>query len=155
MLKGKGEQQAAPQSAHLWYGNLEKVTTNGDYEATFHLEQPQPSFLALLASGYSPVYPCHVPAAQMRTKPIGTGPFKFVEFKQNEASSCEATPTTGRRASPISTASSSPSCPTARRRCWASSAGRFDMTLPLDVTIPLLKDVKSQTPNADVRGHAR
>ena len=38
----------------------------------------------LLASGYIPVYPCHVPAAQMRTKPVGTGPFKFVEFKQNE-----------------------------------------------------------------------
>ena len=59
-------------------------TTNGDYEVTVHLKRPQPSLLALLASGYSPIYPCHVPAAQMRTKPIGTGPFKFVEFKQNE-----------------------------------------------------------------------
>jgi peptide/nickel transport system substrate-binding protein len=38
----------------------------------------------LLASGGSPVYPCHVPAAQMRQHPIGTGPFKFVEFKPNE-----------------------------------------------------------------------
>ena len=40
--------------------------------------------LALLASGQSPVYPCHVSPAQMRTHPIGTGPFKFVEFKPNE-----------------------------------------------------------------------
>ena len=40
--------------------------------------------LALLASGASPVYPCHVPPAQMRQHPIGTGPFKFVEFKPNE-----------------------------------------------------------------------
>ena len=38
----------------------------------------------MLAGAYSPVYPCHVSAAQMRTKPIGTGPFKFVELKQNE-----------------------------------------------------------------------
>src|SRR5690606_1350442 len=68
----------------IWYHNLEEVTTNGDHEATFVLKRPQPSFIALLASGYSPVYPCHVSPADMRTKPVGTGPFKFVEFKQNE-----------------------------------------------------------------------
>ena len=39
----------------------------------------------MLASGYSPVYPCHVLRPDMRTKPIGTGPFKFVEFKRNES----------------------------------------------------------------------
>ena len=38
----------------------------------------------LLASGWSPIYPCHVPAREMRQHPIGTGPFKFVEFKPNE-----------------------------------------------------------------------
>src|SRR5207248_8389465 len=39
-----------------WYRNLEQVTTKGDYEATFHLKRPQPAMLALLASGWSPVY---------------------------------------------------------------------------------------------------
>jgi hypothetical protein len=30
-----------------WYWNLDRVTTtNGDYEATFHLKQPQPALLA-------------------------------------------------------------------------------------------------------------
>jgi ABC-type transport system substrate-binding protein len=61
-----------------WYRNLAEVTTNGDYEVTFHLKRPQPAFLMLLANGFAPVYPCHVPAAQMRQHPIGTGPFKFV-----------------------------------------------------------------------------
>src|SRR5438132_13406233 len=28
--------------------------------------------------------PCHVSPAQMRQHPIGTGPFKFVEYKPNE-----------------------------------------------------------------------
>src|SRR5947199_5146702 len=28
--------------------------------------------------------PCHVSPAQIRQHPIGTGPFKFVEFKPNE-----------------------------------------------------------------------
>ena len=41
--------------------------------------------MALLASGASPVYPCHVSPAQMRQHPIGTGPFKFVEYKPNES----------------------------------------------------------------------
>src|SRR5207247_6222098 len=68
-----------------WYRNLEEVATNGDYEATFRLKRPQPAFLALLASGFSPVYPCHVLPRDMRQRPIGTGPFKFVEFKPNES----------------------------------------------------------------------
>src|SRR5690606_10191771 len=67
-----------------WYGNLERVSVDNEHQATFHLKRKQPAFIALLASGYSPVYPCHVPPAKMRTHPIGTGPFKFVEQKQNE-----------------------------------------------------------------------
>jgi hypothetical protein len=61
-----------------WYTNLTEVTISGDHEVTFHLKRPQPSILALLASGYSPIYPCHVPPATLRTSPVGTGPFKLV-----------------------------------------------------------------------------
>jgi peptide/nickel transport system substrate-binding protein len=61
------------------------VTTHGDYEVTFQLKRTQPAFIALLASGFSPIYPCHVSPRDMRTNPIGTGPFKFVEFKPNES----------------------------------------------------------------------
>jgi Bacterial extracellular solute-binding proteins, family 5 Middle len=48
-----------------------------------HATKPQPSLLAMLASGPSPVFPCHVSDRDMRTKPIGTGPFKFAEFKSH------------------------------------------------------------------------
>ena len=68
-----------------WYKNLKGVSTNGDHEVTFELGRPQPAILTLLASGYSPVYPCHVSPKKMRTAPIGTGPFKFVSLKQNES----------------------------------------------------------------------
>jgi len=67
-----------------WYRNLDRVGTNGDYEVTFHLKRPQPAFPMLLADGHSAIYPCHVSARDMRGHPIGTGPFKFVEFKPNE-----------------------------------------------------------------------
>ena len=66
------------------FKNLDQVTTDGDYTVTFHLKRPQPAFLMLIATGFAPIYPCHVPPAQMRQHPVGTGPFKFVEFKPNE-----------------------------------------------------------------------
>ncbi len=84
-LTGKSSDKLRVNPRKAWYRNLEEVTTNGDYEVTFHLKRPQPAFIALLASGFSPVYPCHVSARDMRNHPIGTGPFKFLEFKQNES----------------------------------------------------------------------
>jgi peptide/nickel transport system substrate-binding protein len=84
LLLGKTSEKLRLDPRKSWYRNLAEVTTNGDYEVTFHLLRPQPAFVALLAAGFSVVYPCHVSPAEMRHHPIGTGPFKFVEFKPNE-----------------------------------------------------------------------
>src|SRR6266446_4328378 len=62
LLTSKSGEKLRLNPRKSWYRNLEEVTVNGDYEVTFRLKRPQPSFLALLASGWSPVYPCHVPA---------------------------------------------------------------------------------------------
>ena len=83
-LRGAAADKFRINPRKAWYRNVDEITTNGDYEVTFHLKRPQPYLIALLASGQSPVYPCHVSTAQMRTHPIGTGPFKFVEYKPNE-----------------------------------------------------------------------
>ncbi|HEX3419388.1 MAG TPA: ABC transporter substrate-binding protein, partial [Stellaceae bacterium] len=83
-LLGKSPEKFRLNPRKAWYQNLEEVATKGDYEVMFHLKRPQPSFIALLASGWSAVYPCHVTPREMRTQPIGTGPFKLVEFKPNE-----------------------------------------------------------------------
>ena len=84
LLQGKAAEKLRVNPRKGWYSNLDEVTVSSDYAATFRLKRPQPALLALLASGWSPVYPCHVPAREMRQRPIGTGPFKFVEFKPNE-----------------------------------------------------------------------
>src|SRR5215469_10325735 len=81
MLLGKSSEKLRLNPRKAWYRNLDQVLTDGDYSVSFVLKRPQPAFLMLLATGMSPVYPCHVPAREMRTQPIGTGPFKFVEFK--------------------------------------------------------------------------
>jgi len=84
LLSDKSSEKLRVNPRKPWYRNLEEVTTNGDQEVIFHLKRPQPAFIALLASGLSPIYPCHVTSRDMRSHPIGTGPFKFAGFKPNE-----------------------------------------------------------------------
>src|SRR5215831_3408143 len=84
LLLGTSPEKLRANPRKAWYQNVERVTVDGDLSATFHLNRPQPAIIALLASGYAPVYPCHVSPRDMRQHPIGTGPFKFVEFKPNE-----------------------------------------------------------------------
>ena len=84
LLQNKLADKFRKNPRRSWYANVEAVVPNGDLEVAFKLGRPQPSLLSMLASGYSPMYPCHVPTREMRTNPIGTGPLKFAEFKQNE-----------------------------------------------------------------------
>src|SRR5436190_15773550 len=71
MLLEKSSEKLRLNPRKSWYWNVEQVLTNGAYEATFILKQPQPALTALLASGLSPIYPCHVPPREMRQHPIG------------------------------------------------------------------------------------
>jgi peptide/nickel transport system substrate-binding protein len=101
----KSSDKLRVNSLKSWYRNLEEVSTNGDCEVTFRLKRPQPAFLMLLASGWAPVYPCHVPTREMRSHPIGTGPFEFVEFKPNESIKVTPNPDYWKRIDRISTVS--------------------------------------------------
>ncbi len=130
----------------IWFEYLKEVTTNGDYEATFHLTQRQPSLLAMLASGHSPVYPCHVSGRDMRTKPIGTGPFKLAEFRSNESIKHVRNPDYWDKGKPYLDAIEWRIVPNRSTRVLAFVAGEFDMTFVADITPPLMKDVKQQKP---------
>jgi peptide/nickel transport system substrate-binding protein len=131
-----------------WYFNLADVTVSGDDEATFHLKRPQPSFLMILASGVSPVYPCHVTPAQMRQHPIGTGPFKFVEYRPNQDIKLAKNPDYWKPGLPYLDGIEFTIIPNRSTAILAFVAGQFDMTFPYEVSIPLLKDVKDQAPQA-------
>src|SRR4030095_11230339 len=56
------------------FKNLDHLTTNGDFEVTFHLKRPQPAFLMLISGGTGPIYPCHVSPEKMRSAYLHTGP---------------------------------------------------------------------------------
>ena len=128
------------------------VIVNGDFEASFHLKRPQPSFIALLASGWSPVYPCHVPAAQMRQRPIGTGPFKFVEFKPNERIVLARNPDYWKHGRPYLDGIEYSIIRNAFTAILAFGANKFDRTLPAASSPPaLLKEIKSKAPEMRLR----
>ncbi|MBN8920921.1 MAG: peptide ABC transporter substrate-binding protein [Rhizobiales bacterium] len=131
-----------------WYANVTDIRTNGDHEVSFVLSRPQPALLAMLASGYSPVYPCHVTAAQMRAHPIGTGPFKFVELKQNESIKLVKNAGYWKKGLPYLDGIDFQIIPNRSTAVLAFVAGKVDMMFPTEVTVPVLKDVMKQMPSA-------
>ncbi len=148
MLAGRGKDRLRTNFRAAWYENLAEVTTNGDDEAIFRLKQRQPAFIALLASGYSPVYPCHVSTKDMRLFPIGTGPFKFVEYKPNQGIKVARNPDYWRKGRPYLDGVEWTIIPNRSTSILGFVAGQFDMTFPYDITVPLLKDIRSQAPKA-------
>jgi len=148
LLQGKGTAKLRLNPRKSWYENLEQVTADSDTQATFHLKRPQPALPALLASGYSPVYPCHVPPAQMRQHPVGTGPFKLVEFKPNESIKLVKNADYWKQGMPYLDGIEFTIIPNRSTAILAFVAGKFDMTFTTEVTVPLMKDIASQLPQA-------
>jgi peptide/nickel transport system substrate-binding protein len=148
LLIGEGKDKLRLNYRQSWWVNLAGTTTAGDHEATLHLKRPQPALLAMLAAGYTPIYPCHVPPAQMRQQPIGTGPFKFVEYKPNQHIKVARNPDYWKPGRPYLDGIEYQIIPNRSTAILAFIAGKFDMTFPNEVTIPLLQDIKTQLPQA-------
>ena len=148
MLQGKTGDKLRLNPRKAWYLNLDEVVTNGDYEVTFRLKRPQPAFVALLASGFSPVYPCHVPARDMRQRPIGTGPFKFVEFKPNESIRVARHPDYWKKDRPYLDGIEYEIIKNVSTGQLAFISGKFDMTSPYFFQVPVLEDTQRQAPQA-------
>jgi peptide/nickel transport system substrate-binding protein len=148
MLSGKSTDKLRLNPRKTWYQNLDQVVVEGDFAVTFILKRPQPAFLMLLASGDSPVYPCHVPPAQMRTNPIGTGPFKFVEYKPNEHIKLAKNPDYWKPGRPYLDGIEWDIVPNRATQSLAFIAGQFDMTFPYEVTVQMTHDINAQAPSA-------
>jgi peptide/nickel transport system substrate-binding protein len=148
LLTGKSVEKLRINPRKSWYSNIESVTANGDYEVVFRLKRPQPALLALLATGWAPIYPCHVSPAEMRRNPIGTGPFKFVEFKPNEVIRVTRNPDYWKKGRPYLDGIEWTIIRDVSTRNLAFIAGKVDLYSPHGVTIPILKDMKNQSPQA-------
>ena len=151
MLMGKSQQKFRQNPRKSWYDQVNDLTTNGDFEVSFNLKRPQPSLLALLASGYTPVYPCHVSPGDMRTHPIGTGPFKFVEFKTNESIKLTRNTDYWRKGRPYLDGIEFTIIPNRSTAILAFVAGKFDMTFPTHITVPLVEGYQVAGTERDLR----
>ncbi len=148
LLLGKASEKLRVNPRQTWYSNLDQVTTNGDYEVTFHLKRPQPALL--VAAGFRLVAGLSLPcaAAEMRRHPIGTGPFKFVEFKPNEVVRTARNADYWKPGRPYLDGIEWYIIKDIATRNLTFIAGKFDISSPYGTTIPLLEDVKKQAPQA-------
>ena len=148
LLLGGGSDTLRVNPRKTWYGNLEEIVVDGDQQVTFRLKRKQPAFVALLASGFSPVYPCHVPPAQMRQHPIGTGPFKFTEFRRNEVIRVMRNPNSWKPGRPYLDGIEWMIIKNQSTGMLTFLAGKVDMTSPYFLQAPLIRDIRAQAPRS-------
>src|SRR6201988_3100041 len=144
LLMGTGSDKLRVNPRKSWYDNVTGVSTRGDFEVTFKLKQPQPYLLTLLASGWSPIYPCHVAAREMRQHPIGTGPFKFVEFKPNEYIKVARNPDYWKKDRPYLDAIEYQIIKNVATGALSFVSGNVDMPSWYFLQVPMLNDINKQ-----------
>src|SRR6201997_1664365 len=137
LLAGKTSEKLRINPRKSWYGNVGEVIPNGDFQVIFRLKRPQPALLALLASGWAPIYPCHVSPRDMRSSPVGTGPFKFVEFKPNEVIRVTKNPNYWKGDRPYLEGIEWLIIRDVSTRNLAFIAGKVDMYSPHNITMPI------------------
>ena len=148
LLQGTAPENFKVNFRKGWYANVESVTANGESEAVFKLKAPQPALLGLLASGFSPIYPCHVGPREMRQAPVGTGPFKFVEYKPNQTIKVTRNASYWKPGKPYLDGVEYTIIPNRSTAILAFQSNKFDMIFPFEVTVPLVGDIKANRPDA-------
>src|ERR1700712_4095518 len=146
ILSGKASANLRKNRHKAWWFNIKDIVANGDEQVVFHLNDPQPSIMAMFAGGFSPIYPCHVPAAEMRTRPIGTGPFKFAEFKQNESIRLVRNPDYWKQGRPYLDVIEYTIIPNRATMLLAMATGKFDLSFTSELTPELTKSLQEQAP---------
>lgn len=92
LARGLGQPKLRIAPRKDWFRNIEEIATRGDREVTFRLKRPQPSLLAMLATGYGAVYPAHIASVEWRTNAVGSGPFRIKEYVRDQYLALEKNP---------------------------------------------------------------
>ncbi len=130
----------------LWYENLVYIEAPDPDTVIFRLKRPQPSLLLMLASGYSPIYPAHVPPPELRTRCVGTGPFKLKEYRAGEYLELAKNPDYMIKGRPYLDGIRSVIIRERGTRYSAIQAGRQDIAYPLEVAKTIAESVKQAVP---------
>jgi peptide/nickel transport system substrate-binding protein len=148
LLMERGPEKLRANPRFSVFRNLDHLTTDGDFEVTFHLKRPQPAFLMQIAGGTGAVYPCHVSPEKMRRQPLGTGPFKFVEYKQNQSIKLTRNTDYWKPGRPYLDGIEYTIIKSVATGMMGFASRTFDMVYPYSISIPVMKDAKRQSPSA-------
>jgi peptide/nickel transport system substrate-binding protein len=130
-----------------WYANVEAIETADPHTVVFRLRRPQPSLLLMLASGYSPVYPAHVPLGELRQKCVGTGPFRQKEYARGQHIDLERNPDYFIPDRPYLDGIRYLIIGERGTRLAALQAGRVDAFVPLEMTKAMADSAKKMAPS--------
>ena len=130
-----------------WYANVEAIEAADPYTVVFRLKRPQPSLLLMLASGYSPVYPAHVPLNELRQKCVGTGPFKQKEYARGQWIDLERNPDYFVPGRPYLDGIRYLVIGERGTRLAALQAGRVEAFVPLEMTKAMAETAKKTAPS--------
>ncbi len=130
-----------------WYANVEAIETPEPHTVVFRLKRPQPSLLLMFASGYSPVYPAHVPIADLRQRCVGTGPFRHKEYLRGQLIELERNPSYFVPDRPYLDGIRYTIIRERGTRLAALQAGRIDAFMPLEMTKAMADAAKAQAPS--------
>jgi len=129
-----------------WYANVDAIEAPDPYTVVFRLKRPQPSLVAMLASGYSPVIPAHVPLAEHRSRCIGTGPFKFKEWKRGQSVELVRNPDYFVKGRPYLDGVRYTVIVERGTRVAALQAGQIDVAYPGETTLAIAEQLKNAVP---------
>ena len=129
-----------------WYANVEAIETPDPHTVIFHLKRPQPSLLLMLAAGYSPVYPAHVPPAELRQRCVGTGPFRLKRYVRGQVVELERNPDYFVKGRPYLDGIRYPIISERATRMAALQAGRLDVSFPSEMTRVMAETAKKNVP---------
>jgi peptide/nickel transport system substrate-binding protein len=130
-----------------WYTNIEGIEAPEPHVVVFRLKRPQPSLLLMLAAGYSPVYPAHVPLAELRQRCVGTGPFRLKEYVRGQIVELERNPDYFVPGRPYLDGIRYPIITERGTRLAALQAGRLDVAMPLEMTKTMAETAKRSVPS--------
>ena len=130
-----------------WYANVEAIEAPETHTVVFRLKRPQPSLLLMLASGYSPVYPAHVPLAELRQRCVGTGPFRFKQYSRGQVVELERNADYFVPRRPYLDGLRYTIIGERGTRLAALQTGRLDAFVPLEMTKIMADSVKQSAPS--------
>jgi peptide/nickel transport system substrate-binding protein len=154
LVRGVGTAKLRLNPRKTWFWNVKDVQTNGDYEVTLVLGAPQSSLVALLASHLMPIVPAHLDPAELRQRPMGTGPFRVKEIVPEQSVLLEKNPDYWMKGRPYLDGIRFTIIKSRPARLAALTVGQVDFSFANDMTANSRDQIMNAVPSMHVQVQA-